>query len=256
MGILNIRAFFKGFLVKLLLKLGFGVYTLKPPEELYGYVIPKATFSPWNKDEEFQKVFQAICSNTLVDIYRCYELWSLVEQVRKLQGSLIEIGVWKGGTSALIAKRAVSVGITEPVYLCDTFMGVVKASDKDSKYRGGEHADASRNEVETLLNALGLSNVVILEGVFPDDTAKSIDGETFRFCHIDVDVYQSAKDILDWIWDKIAIGGIVVYDDYGFEGCDGITRLVEEQRHCPDRLIIHNLNGHAIVVKITPKADS
>lgn len=250
MGNSNIIALLKRLVAKSLIKLGYGCYRLKPAGQLYGHVIPMATFSPWNKDEDFQNVFQAIRSNTLVDIYRCYELWSLVEQTSKLQGSLIEIGVWKGGTSALIAKRAISVGITKPVYLCDTFTGVVKASDEDSKYKGGEHADTSRREVETLINAFSLSNVVILEGVFPDDTSMSIDQETFRFCHIDVDVYQSAKDILHWIWDRIVIGGIVVYDDYGFEGCNGITKLVEEQRNCHDRLIIHNLNGHAIVVKI------
>jgi O-methyltransferase len=41
-----------------------------------------------------------------------------------------------------------------------------------------------------------------------------------------------------------------VYDDYGFEACDGITKYVEEQIACPDRLVMHNLNGHALIVKM------
>jgi O-methyltransferase len=45
------------------------------------------------------------------------------------------------------------------------------------------------------------------------------------------------------------VGGVVVYDDYGFLRCDGITRHVDEQRGRPDRRVIHNLNGHAVVVK-------
>ena len=48
---------------------------------------------------------------------------------------------------------------------------------------------------------------------------------------------------------RLVLGGIVVYDDYGFQGCEGITRFVEEQRGLPDRLLLHNLNGHAIIVK-------
>lgn len=32
-------------------------------------------------------------------------------------------------------------------------------------------------------------------------------------------------------------------------GLSGVTRFVDEQRYRPDRLVLHNLNGHAIVVK-------
>jgi O-methyltransferase len=59
-----------------------------------------------------------------------------------------------------------------------------------------------------------------------------------------------AKDIVDWIWDKMVHGGIIVYDDYGFNRCDGITKYVEEQMNCRDRLVIYNLNGHAIILKL------
>jgi hypothetical protein len=62
--------------------------------------------------------------NTLVDIYRCYELWTLVEQTSKLAGGIMEVGVWRGGTGALIARKALIAGVEDPVYLCDTFQGV------------------------------------------------------------------------------------------------------------------------------------
>jgi O-methyltransferase len=32
--------------------------------------------------------------------------------------------------------------------------------------------------------------------------------------------------------------------------CPGITRLVNEQMGMSDRLVFHNLNGHAIVMKL------
>jgi O-methyltransferase len=126
---------------------------------------------------------------------------------------------------------------------------VVKAGAIDSVYKGGEHADTSRRMAEDLISGLHLKNVEILEGVFPDQTAEKIEHMRFRLCHIDVDVYQSAKDVVDWVWSKLQPGGIVVYDDYGFDRCGGITRYVEEQMACQGRYVIHNLNGHAIVVK-------
>lgn len=37
--------------------------------------------------------------------------------------------------------------------------------------------------------------------------------------------------------------------DYGFSRCDGVAKLVDSMFGSPDRLIVHNLNGHAIVIK-------
>ena len=154
-----------------------------------------------------------------------------------------------GGSGSLIAKRAELEGIDAKVYLCDTFRGVVKASALDPVYRGGEHADASVEAVRNLIHRLNLHNVEVLQGTFPDDTGKSLADKTFRFCHIDVDVYRSAAEIVEWIWPRLCLGGLIVYDDYGFKGCEGVTRFVNEERGLPDRLIIHNLNGHAVAIK-------
>jgi hypothetical protein len=59
---------------------------------------------------------------------------------------------------------------------------------------------------------------------------------------------DSAKDIVNWTWPRLVPGGIIVYDDYGFHSCVGITRFVNEERDKPDRLVVHNLNGHAVVI--------
>jgi O-methyltransferase len=210
-----------------------------------------ATYSPWNIDGPFQETYDQIKDHTLVDKYRCFELWQLVEQSSKLpSGSLIEVGVWRGGTGALIAKQAKRCGIRERAFLCDTFSGVVKATSRDSIYKGGEHGDASRLGVERFLSALEIEVGGILEGVFPDQTGRELEDRRFRFCHIDVDTYDSAKDVFEWVWDRLVPGGIVVFDDYGFWSCDGVTAYVEEISAAPDRLVLHNLNGHAVLVKI------
>lgn len=217
----------------------------------YEPVLPKATYAPWLSDCSFNGVYKIIKDYTLVDKYRCYELWQLVEETVTLDGALIEIGVWKGGSGSLIAKKAKLDGIKNKVYLCDTFTGVVKAGIKDSKYKGGEHTDTSKEIVKKVINELKLDNTKILVGIFPEETSKLVSDRIFRFCHIDVDVYQSAKDIVEWLWPKLVIGGIIVFDDYGFQGCDGVTCFVNEERNKKDRLVIHNLNGHAIFIKIS-----
>ncbi len=213
--------------------------------------IPLATYAPWSQDEPFNEAYKIIKKYTLVDKLRCYELWQLVKETAKLDGALIEVGAWRGGSGALIAKQAKLCGIKDIVYLCDTFTGVVKAGERDSNYKGGEHADTSKQDVEEVLGKLMLDNTLILVGIFPEETSKFITDNIFRFCHIDVDVYQSAKDSLECVWPKLVTGGIVVFDDYGFQFSDGVTQFVNEERNKKDRLVIHNLNGHAILVKIS-----
>jgi O-methyltransferase len=246
----------KNMLRRMFNKIGVDIFFFTKKETLAGFTYEPiqsiADFAPWNMDQAFQECFRAIKDHTLVDKYRCYELWALVEQSHKLSdGALIEVGVWRGGSGAIIAKKARSVGIPDPVYLCDTFRGVVKASSEDiTYYRGGEHADTSQEIVEQLIfSQLGLDNVIVLKGIFPDETAHLIANRKFRFCHIDVDTYQSAKDIVNWIWGKMVAGGMIIFDDYGFKYCEGVTKYVEELRGLSDRVLIHNLNGHAILIK-------
>ena len=232
-----------------------GYHLIRLPSGRLYESIPLTTYAPWNASAEFRAVWTAIQNNTLVDIFRCWELWQLVGQAQKLSGSFIEVGVWRGGTGALIASAAKQRGIAAPIYLCDTFRGVVKAGIHDSAYKGGEHADTSIPTVEALMKSLGLTNYRIVEGIFPDATSHLIpENERFRLCHIDVDVYDSARDIVDWVWSRLVPGGLIVYDDYGFEMCPGITRLVDEQMGLSDRMIFHNLNGHAVVIKLADDA--
>jgi O-methyltransferase len=210
---------------------------------------PISSYAPWQADEEFQRVYQAVKKNTLVDVWRCYELWSLVGELREVPGAILEVGVWRGGSGALIATRAAAIGVTDPVFLCDTWHGLVKTGEIDSSYRDGEHGDSSREIVEALIQRLGLDNVELLQGVFPEETGGRIADRALRLCHVDVDVYQSAKDVFDWAWERLSPGGLAVFDDYGFPACPGITKFVDEQRGRDDRLVLHNLNGHGIVVK-------
>ena len=218
----------------------------------YELITPYANYAPWLQDAAFQDTYNRIKEHTLVDIYRCYELWQLTGEVHAINNSVsfLEVGVWRGGTAGIIGKKLALLNSQIPFYLADTFTGIVKATDKDEFYNGGEHADTTFETVNTLMKDT-YSNYKILTGIFPNDTAIKIGvDEKFGLCHIDVDVYQSAKDIVDWIWDRLIIGGMIIFDDYGFHTTTGVTKYVNEQKNMSDRLIIHNLNGHAIIIKV------
>lgn len=215
----------------------------------YERIHPNATYAPWMDDADFLAALDQARHNTMVDHYRIFELWQLVEQAIRLPGDILEVGVWRGGTGCIMAKRAAMLGSPATIFLCDTFAGVVKAGERDTRYSGGEHADTSFETVQDLGAAMGLSNIALLAGIFPDDTADRVADRRFSLCHIDVDVYDSARDVLEWVWPRMPVGGVVVYDDYGFDTCSGITRLVNDRFGQAGSLTLYNLNGHAVVVK-------
>ena len=217
----------------------------------HSIVVPKASYSPWRDSTEFKEDHRIVAKNTLVDVYRCFELWSLVAQALKHPGDILEVGVWRGGTGVLMAQQAQRIAPLTKVYLCDTFAGVVKAGEKDNGYKGGEHADTSVEIVQDLIDLAGVNNVEILTGIFPDDGGDKLQDRRFALCHIDVDVYDSAKAVFDWVWPKLNVGGMVVFDDYGFLMCHGVTQLANEVAVGEDRVFFHNLNGHAVIVKLS-----
>lgn len=216
----------------------------------YDYeMIAVPRYAPWLGDEPFQELARQIAGHTLVDRFRCWELYQLVREIRDVPGDIVEVGVWRGGTGAILAAAAARWKPESRVYLCDTFAGVVKATAHDSVYTGGEHADTSLDLVQGLVRRLGLRNVELLQGIFPDETGARVRSGTIALAHVDVDVYQSALDVVSWVSERMPPGGILVFDDYGFRGCDGVTRLVHELRETGDWLYVYNLNGHAILTR-------
>ena len=205
-------------------------------------------YAPWSTDADFQEIYLAVRPYTLVDIYRCYELWDLAAQAEEIEGDIIEVGVWRGGTGAVLATAAARWSRPTTVWLCDTFSGVVKAGIMDSTYRGGEHADTSVDEVQSLLDRLRLTNCRILPGVFPDQTARAIPDCRICLLHVDVDVYESARAIVEWASPRMKPRALLVFDDYGFMNCTGVTRLVNELRKTGNWTSLYNLNGHAVLI--------
>jgi len=219
------------------------------PSIFHQQIIPYASYAPWEGDEEFRKIYSLAKDNTLVDIYRCYELWNIVHDLITIEGDILEVGVWRGGTGAILCKASEKDTKTK-VYLADTFTGVVKATEEDTVYRGGEHSDTSDKIVADLLMKASATNFQILKGIFPDDFPGIII-DKIKLCHIDVDTYLSAKDVFDYVWPRMQVGGVVIFDDYGFWTCEGVTKYFNALDLSNGRKI-HNLNGHGILIKFKP----
>ncbi|MCC6516153.1 MAG: class I SAM-dependent methyltransferase [Chitinophagales bacterium] len=218
----------------------------------YQFITPAATYAPWVLDKDFLATYTKVKKNSLLNFYQAWELWTLAANAASKEGNILEVGVWRGSSSIMMGTKLQQLKSTKTIFACDTFEGVVKAgTSEDNYYKGGEHSDTSLQFVKDHVEqTFGLRNVQLLQGIFPDATGHLIENEKFCLCHIDVDAYISAKDILTWLWPRMVIGGVIVFNDYGFPLTKGITLLVNEYLQREDAVRIHNLNGHGIIVKI------
>lgn len=215
----------------------------------YQLALPFATYAPWLSDPEFLELYDGVQGECLVNLYQCWELWTLGRQKARLAGDFIEVGVWKGGSSVILGRAMQAGGSTGRLLCCDSFEGLVKLSSHDPHNTVGELADAAPGDVEKKMRAFGVSNFEVLSGVFPDQTGDQVSERRFALCHIDVDTRHSASDVFWWVWPRLLNSGVVVFQDYGFHRTPGISGLVDELRGRPDMTVVHNLNGNALVFR-------
>jgi O-methyltransferase len=195
-----------------------------PDQEFY-----QPLFSPWTGYGEFPAVFARTTARTLVSPDRCYILYSLARQALSLNGEFWECGVYKGGTAAMLAEIIARLGPAARVpkhrlRLFDTFSGMPETDPARDEHRRGDFADTSLGDVQSFV---GHDDFVTWhEGLIPT-TFKALERSQVAFAHIDVDIYQSVIDCCDFIFPRLAFGGFMVFDDYGFPTCPGARSAVD-----------------------------
>lgn len=190
--------------------------------ESFGFkVVRKGEPKIWENDQEFLRLYKQIKDKTLVSKDRCFSLFQFARYACSLKGEVAECGVYKGGTAKLIAR----VCNKKTIHLFDTFEGMPEEDPEVDLHKKGEFSDADLPSVKKFL--VDCQNLKFYPGFFPD-TTRPITSKRFCFVHVDVDIYQSAKDCLNFFYSRLVSGGIMVFDDYGWRMCPGVKKAVDE----------------------------
>jgi O-methyltransferase len=164
--------------------------------------------------------------NTAIPPWKLDFLWEAV--VSCPVGDIVEIGCWRGGSSLVISASAVDHKPDANIYICDTFKGIALAGPNDNHHKDGDFSNTSKEHVNNLLTSNNISRFNLVEGIFPIETADQVNTKTIALLHIDVDVYEGYKLILNWAQDKLVLNAIVIFDDYSSAGCLGARQAVDE----------------------------
>lgn len=184
-------------------------------------------------------------------------MWALLNSVKyvlrnDLPGDFVECGVWRGGSSFLMASLlADATEAPRKVWLYDTFSGMVSPTKEDvrtspedvlfagksaaalMKMDATEKANsriwgvASLDEVKQNMKRSGIEDARLefIEG----DVAKTLrqrKPERIAILRLDTDWYESTRAELEELAPRVVPGGVILVDDYG--DWAGSRRAVDE----------------------------
>ena len=218
----------------------------------YHFFLTEATYAPWKVDSEFQEVYKMLPTRSVaLGEVQLYDLWNAVKSVKKIDGDIMEVGVWRGTSLALLGYASQKYSPNKKIHGFDTFSGVALASENDPLYVGGEHADTSEKIVRDVLAGANVTNAELHIGIYPMDTSEKTP-QKISLAHIDVDTYDSTILSLERLWGNASIGARIVCTDYGSCTATGVPPAVEKFVNDHDNaILVYSIGGSGIVQKIS-----
>jgi len=143
---------------------------------------------------------------------------SLAKACNSIAGDYAEVGVFRGTSACVIAAAKGD----KHLYLFDTFNGLPLPGAGDAGFREHQFA-ASMPGVAARLK--DYPKVTLCPGIFPSSGAQ-LRSHHFAFVHLDVDLYASTRDSLEFFYPRMNPGGIILSHDYA--QAEGVHRAFDE----------------------------
>lgn len=141
-------------------------------------------------------------------------------------GSWIECGVWFGFTGIIYCEIAKQIDPSfdgTGLYLLDSYEGLSEKCDKDTPATFNFESNAitavnySNNFICSLEKVTSqfqaYENITLIKGWIPQ-VFPHVPEKGWSFVHIDVDLYEPTLACLEYFYDRLLPGGIMICDDY------------------------------------------
>jgi len=202
----------------------------------------------WREDREFLADYARLSPGNPFSQDRKFTLREFVRPTHGLPGAMAGCGFFVGCSGFLRAQARPDAKL----YLFDSFSGLSDVGSED-RVQGGDvrewvAGDLVASQQELQKNLRGFENVVVLPGWIPARFPDVAD-EVFRLVHIDVDLYQPTRDSLEFFYPRLANGGVIVLDDYGFLTCPGARLAADEFAAREGNRVVHLPTGQGLLIK-------
>jgi O-methyltransferase len=213
-------------------------------------------FSPFVEDQEFTRHYDEMASEWFVgyraDVrWRMWLLTRLARQCSRLPGNFAEFGVYRGGCAYMILATA-GLAPGRKLYLFDTFAGIPAAHLEDRERSlglAGRHSDTSVGYVTQRLGRWREQIEICSGDVF--ETLPLVETGQLAFAHVDLNTSAPTRRVLEYAYERLVSGAIVVFDDYGYgwNDCADERATIEEFFHALPEAVLALPTGQGVVIK-------
>jgi hypothetical protein len=164
---------------------------------------------------------------------RYVKLFDSVIKTSKLDGYIAECGCYRGCSLNLICRTLVVFNGKydgSNLIAVDSFQGLSAATDKDQidpKFYE-QQRKAMSIPIEIVQHHLvEFPKITYYDGWIPEVFIK-IPEHTYRFVHVDVDMYEPTLASLEYFWPRLIKDAIMICDDYSSKKFKGAKKAVDE----------------------------
>lgn len=162
--------------------------------------------------------------DTLLSPDRVHNLIKYSNFCANLPGYYGEFGIFRGGSLEILTKYNPG----KDIIAIDSFQGVPKETDGVDVHREGDFLDGVNYHKIAGFFGLAYPQVRIFRGFSPD-VFKVMDIHThFAFVHLDVDMFSSVFEGLDFFLPRMVDNGIILCDDYLQKSTPGCAKAIEQ----------------------------
>jgi O-methyltransferase len=207
------------------------------------------------------ETIRAVEHATMTSAERLAALVQSVEWIsrRGVPGSIVECGVWRGGSMMAAARTLLSLGDeARDLFLYDTFAGMTQPQDMDRHYDGStaeqamhahdpsagsmaEWCNASLEEVRRNMESIGYPSerTHYVRGPVEETIPGTLPGP-LALLRLDTDFYSSTRQELVHLYPLVVSGGVVIIDDYG--AWQGARRAVDQFLADKPEIYLHRID--------------
>ncbi len=233
---------------------GFEVIRLRPPGAGRG------TAEELPADLADEVTLRAVAPYTMTGRERVLSLIDAARYVARYRvpGAVVECGVWRGGSTMAAALTLLAEkDAGRDLYLFDTFEGMPPPTDADVDLAGqsaeaqlraaapgtGIWCHAGLDDVRANLASTGYpgAKVHFVKGRV-EETIPAAAPAAIALLRLDTDWYESTKHELEHLFPRLAPGGVLIIDDYGY--WQGARRATDEYfaAHPQVPLLLHRID--------------
>lgn len=151
--------------------------------------------------------------------WRVHVLCWAASHAMHLEGDFVDCGVHTGICARAVVNYVNFEKSNKKYYLLDTFHGLDSKYSTDLEMTRNTLMGYDKEDSNQLYNQVQKTfedfNVSIIKGTVPDTLSKV---DTTQICYLSVDMNCVAPEVaaLEFFWDKMVSGGIIILDDYGY----------------------------------------